>query len=258
MFRGAYAQSLGGVSFDESVQLEPNQVAGFNQVFRSIIPESVVGSVAAPAYETAGLLAEYKLGTGTYAGVQATLLNSEVEREIGTFDAFLLRGSINPPIVSSSTPQRLDYEEQNLSMSLNQLVGNDWSFGARYQLTFSDLQTTFREIPAAILPDLAESRQKATLHQGQLFALYHHPCGFFARLEGNWYQQSNVGYTPAAPGDELLQVNAYVGYRFRRNFGDVTLGLLNINDEDYKLNPLNYYNELPRERTLLVRLRLNF
>ena len=46
--RGAYAQSLAGVSFDQSVQLEPNQVAGFNQVFRSIISESIVGSVAAP------------------------------------------------------------------------------------------------------------------------------------------------------------------------------------------------------------------
>src|SRR5204863_447221 len=46
--RGAYTQSLGGVSFDESVSLEPNQVAGFNQVFRSIISESVVGSVAGP------------------------------------------------------------------------------------------------------------------------------------------------------------------------------------------------------------------
>ena len=86
-------------------------------------------------------------GTGTYAGIQGTLLKSEVEREIGTFDAFISRGAINPPIVASSTPQRLDYEEQNLAVSLNQLVGNDWSFGARYQLTFSDLQTSFREIP---------------------------------------------------------------------------------------------------------------
>ena len=65
-FRGAYTRSLGGVSFDESVRLEPNQVAGFNQVFRSIISESVVGSVAAPTFENAGLLIEDKFGSGTY------------------------------------------------------------------------------------------------------------------------------------------------------------------------------------------------
>ena len=55
-----------------------------------------------------------------------------------------------------------------------------------------------------------------------------------------------------------MQLNLYAGYRFRRNYGDLTLGFLNITDDDYKLNPLNYYNELPRQRTLLVRLRVNF
>jgi outer membrane receptor for monomeric catechols len=108
------------------------------------------------------------------------------------------------------------------------------------------------------LPNLARSRQKATLHQGTLFALYNHPSGFFARAEGTWIQQSNVGYFPDTPGDELFRLDAYVGYRLRRNFGDVTLGFLNLTDKDYRLNPLNTYSELPRERTLLVRLRLNF
>ncbi len=69
---------------------------------------------------------------------------------------------------------------------------------------------------------------------------------------------NNVGYFPDEPGDDVFQLNAYVGYRLRRNFGDITLGFLNLTDQDYKLNPLNYYNELPRSRTLLVRLRLNF
>ena len=149
------------------------------------------------------------------------------------------------------------YEEQDLLVTVNQLVGDEWSFGARYQLAYSNLHTIFPEIPTAIIPG-ADHREKATLHQGQLFALYNHSSGFFARLEGYWARQSNVGYAPDIPGDEIYQVNAYVGYRFRRNFGDVTLGFLNMTDQDYKLNPLNYYNELPRERTLVVRARLNF
>lgn len=256
VLRAAYAQSLGGVSFDESVQLEPNQVAGFNQVFRSIISESIVGSVAAPAYETAGLLIEKKFSTGTYAAIQGTLLKSDLERRIGTFDAFSSRGEIRA--VPSSTRQALDYEEKNLIVTLNQMLGNEWSFGARYQLTYSDLETRFRDVPATLLPELAHSEQEATLHQANLFVLYHHPCGFFARLDGNYYQQSNAGYIPDIPGDELFQLNAQVGYRFRRNYGDITLGFLNITDQDYKLNPLNPYNELPRERTFAVRLRLNF
>jgi hypothetical protein len=119
------------------------------------------------------------------------------------------------------------------------------------------LRTILSEIPTAVVPG-ADHLEKATLHQGQLFALYNHRSGFFARLEGYWARQSNAGYSPDIPGDDIFQLNAYVGYRFRRNFGDITLGFLNLTDQDYKLNPLNYYNELPRERTLVVRARFNF
>ena len=45
--RGDYTKSLGGVSLDESYRLEPSELAGFPQAFQSVIPESVVGSVAA-------------------------------------------------------------------------------------------------------------------------------------------------------------------------------------------------------------------
>jgi tetratricopeptide (TPR) repeat protein len=259
--RGAYTQSLGGVSFDQSVGLEPNQVAGFNQVFRSIISESVVGSVAAPTYDTAGILIEDRFPTGTYVGIQATDMQSDVDRTVGTFDAFLTPPPpplfLNRPIVSSSTPQKLRYDEQDLLVTVNQLVGDEWSFGGSYQVSYANLETIFPDIPTAILPG-ADHREKATLHQGQLFALYNHRSGFFARIEGYWARQSNVGYSPDIPGDDIFQLNAYVGYRFRRNFGDITLGFLDITDQDYKLNPLNYYNELPRSRTLVARVRLNF
>ena len=36
------------------------------------------------------------------------------------------------------------------------------------------------------------------------------------------------------------------------------LGLLNIAGQNYNLNPLNLYNEIPRSRTLAVSLQLNF
>ncbi|MFZ3376444.1 MAG: TonB-dependent receptor, partial [Chthoniobacterales bacterium] len=121
--RAAYTRSLGGVSFDESVGLEPNQVAGFNQLFRSIISESIAGSVAAPTYENAGLLIEDKFPTGTYAGIQATFLKSDVDRRLGVFNDFPNSlGGIT--IVPSSTPQLLGYEEENLSLTFNQLVGD--------------------------------------------------------------------------------------------------------------------------------------
>jgi hypothetical protein len=98
----------------------------------------------------------------------------------------------------------------------------------------------------------------ADLHQVTPYIVFNHPSGFFARAEATWYSQRNSGYDPALPGDDFYQVNLFAGYHFRRRFGDLTIGLLNLTGTDYHLNPLNLYAELPRERVWSVRLRLNF
>ena len=61
-----------------------------------------------------------------------------------------------------------------------------------------------------------------------------------------------------ALSDDFWQVNAFVGYRFPRRRAEIRLGLLNIADQDYRLNPLNLTAELPRERTLLASFRFSF
>jgi len=38
----------------------------------------------------------------------------------------------------------------------------------------------------------------------------------------------------------------------------LTLGILNLAGRDYRLNPLDLYNELPRSRTFSARLGFNF
>ena len=39
---------------------------------------------------------------------------------------------------------------------------------------------------------------------------------------------------------------------------ELSVGVLNLTDRDYKLNPLTLYNELPRERLLTVSFKFNF
>jgi outer membrane receptor for ferric coprogen and ferric-rhodotorulic acid len=77
-------------------------------------------------------------------------------------------------------------------------------------------------------------------------------------VEGNWYSQSNDGYTPAEAGDDFWQVNLFGGYRFWHRHAQIQLGVLNLNDQDYRLNPLNLYTELPRQRTFAVNFQFNF
>jgi tetratricopeptide (TPR) repeat protein len=258
--RFAYTRSLGGASIDQSFQLEPSQVAGFVQSFRSIIPESVVGANVGAKFETFGLSLEQKFSTGTYLGLSGEILNSKVNRTVGAFD--YLSDEEDFP-TASGLRQNLDYREPSVVFTANQLVGKEWSFGGQYRLSQAVLKSDFpalSDVPPSVAFDnfVARQRVEAILNQVSLFAIFNSPCGFFAEGETEWYSQHNIGYGGTEPGDDFWQVNAFAGYRFPRRQAELTFGVLNLTDQNYRLNPLNLYNELPRERTLLVQFRINF
>jgi hypothetical protein len=49
-----------------------------------------------------------------------------------------------------------------------------------------------------------------------------------------------------------------MGYRFLHRAAEIRVGLLNIADQNYSLNPLNLYDDLPRSRTLSVSFKFFF
>jgi outer membrane receptor protein involved in Fe transport len=255
--RFAYACSVAGASLDQSYQLEPSQVAGFIQSYRSLIPESVVGPVPGAHFETYSFSLEQKFSTGTYLGVSGDLLYSDVGRTVGAFDySFLLTPF---PVPSSGLHENLNFKEQSLLFTANQLVGRNWSLGARYRISDAMLNDSFA-VPSGVGTNnfLPNQHSEAILNQVDLLAVYNHPCGFFAQSDAHWYVQNNIDEASAEPGDNFWQLNAFAGYRFLQRRAELTLGLLNITDQNYKLNPLNLYNELPRSRTLALRLQINF
>ncbi len=252
--RGAYTRSLGGVSFDQSFQLEPSQVAGFNQSYRSLIPEAVAGAIASPHFETASAALDQKFAHGTYLGVEAQWLHSVADRRVGAVDF----SAVFPfPVTSSSTREHLNYYEKNLTITLNQLVGENFSFGARYRLSDADLERQLPDIPTTVIP-AANSDDMATLHQVSLFGRFNHPSGLLGQVESLWTRQSNRGVSSDLPGDDFWQVNAFVGYRFPRRVAEVRVGVLNLTGQDYRLNPLNLTADLPRHRTVMVSFRFNW
>src|SRR5207237_9714694 len=87
---------------------------------------------------------------------------------------------------------------------------------------------------------------------------FYYPSCLFLRFESIWKQHSNRCYTPDLPGDDFWQFNAFAGYRFWRRNAELTVGLLNLTDQDYHLNPLNLTPEFPHQRTLTLRFRFSF
>ncbi len=255
--RFAYTRSLAGASLDQSSQLEPSQVAGFVQSFRSIIPESVVGPTAGAEFETYGISLEQKFPTGTYLGLSGEILNSDIKRTTGSFDFLTDQFDFAMP---ASQNEHLDYGEKSLQFTANQLLGREWSLGAKYRLSEAILHDNFVDIPDGVLFGNFTPRQRleGVLQQLDLTAIYNHPSGFFAQGEALWYSQNNRGYSTAEPGDAFWQLNVLAGFRTRGRNAEASIGLLNLNNHNYYLNPLNAYNELPRSRTLAVRVKLNF
>jgi len=244
--RGMYSQSLGGYSLDQSVRLEPQQLAGFPQAFRTVISESLVGSVAAPWQEVVGVALDLKFETGTYAGLQFNHISSDVDRTMGIFR--IQSGAA----IASTTTQSLDYEESAFTVTLNQIIGSGFSLGANYRFTDANLTTQWPEL-SALNPAIDEDFQ-SFLHRVGGYVLYNHPCGFFARFDAAYYQQSNQGDVSGLSGDSFTQLDLLFGYRFARRHAALTFGILNLTDTDYQLYPLTYYSELPRERVFVIGL----
>jgi len=241
--RGVYTRSLGGVSLDESYRLEPTELAGFPQAFRSLISESVVGSQSAPTFETLGGAVDLKLGSRTYLGLQVERLASEVDEGEDVFE--LANGGT--PAVAATTPETLNYVEHTGAITLNQLIGENFVFGIDYKLTHSDLRESLPEIPLAAL-STANSRLTSTLQEGDAYLLFDHRSGIYAKLDAHWYGQRNDGFNPGEPYSSFFQENIYLGYRFLHRRAEMQLGILNLAGGDYDLNPLTVYQELPRKR----------
>ena len=261
--RAGYSQSVGGASFDQSFQLEPSQVAGFNQAFRSLIPESFGGANAGATFTTYGISLEQKLRSRTYLAVEGALLKSKVSRQAGAFE-FNDQGGPFP----SSVAEDLDFTEWSLAGSAHQLIGRDWTLGVIYRLSHARLQDDFPEISQDAI-DIGEAvagpnnfsahnDYRALLHTLDLQAGWQHPTGFFGRLDAVWTHQENRGDLASLPGDDFWQVNVQAGKRFFHRRAELTVGILNLTGQNYHLNPLNLHSETPRDRVFYTQLKFQF
>ena len=156
-----------------------------------------------------------------------------------------------------------NFHEKSLVFSVDQLLGKQWSAGASYRLSDAKLDLNYTQFNPAIMSGLGAPFQprrnlNSVLNTVNLHANWNHPSGLFALVTADWYHQNNSGFTPAEPGDDFWQFNAYAGYRMLHRRVEFTVGLLNLFDQNYRLESLNLCNETARGRTFLARLKISF
>jgi tetratricopeptide (TPR) repeat protein len=251
--RAAYTRSLGGVSLDQSIRLEPTQLAGFVQGYRDVIPAAIGGGIDASLVETADLSLEHRFPTRTYIGLAGQLLRSAIEHDVGVWQKQI--GSASGPGIQ--VEEKLRYQERSLDFSAHQLLSDWFSISLRYRLSEARLKREFPDLDPAVA-GVNNHRSSGLLHMVNLQHLFRHPSGFFAGAEAVWWSQELGANLQTLPEDAFWQGNVFVGYRSPRRLVEITVGLLNITDQDYRIHPINLYAELPRERTFFTRLQLNF
>jgi Flp pilus assembly protein TadD len=255
-FHGGWTRSLGGLFFDNSIRLEPAEIDGSVSAFRNLIPDSVEGLVPGTRFDSWSIGYDQEFQSQTYFGAGAELLTSSGSRGVGAFSNSI--PFINVPDSPTTTSQSLDYRERNASAYIAQLLGRDYSIGARYRISEARLETALGGL--AGVPGVAslDQNQRAVLQHGQIFFIYNHPNGLFAEWSSDWYHQANHGDDSGLPGDDFWQQNVFAGYVFCHRRAELRLGLLNLTGQDYRLNPLNLQSELARGRTFTASFRFNY
>jgi outer membrane receptor protein involved in Fe transport len=251
--RGAYAQSLTGDNLDQSLRLEPSEIAGFPTTFREVMPASLVGGIGGESVETADVALQRRFGAGTYISLSAGYLHSRTDQSVGAFSSSFFSSEA----FSLQEQRRLSFQERWMDVSVHQLLGNYFSVGANYRLSQDHLNSTFTQLNP-ILGAQANSAIQGTLGVLSLDGIFQLPCGIFASMQGQWWQQNLSQDLSSVPGDHFWQLNAEIGYRSPRRRVQISVGFLNITDQDYRLHPINLYPDLPRSRTLALKLQLNF
>ena len=253
--RFGYAQSIGGVSLENSIQLEPSQVAGFTQNYRSVLPESLVGSVSAEDREIIGLAIDNKWNSRSYFSASLEFIQAEASRKFGATSI-----NVFPSLEfdSLNVVEDLGLEETRLTVLFQQLLDSMWSLGVKYQLSESTLSSDLPAIPDRISSLLGEGEDSTILHTLGFTTRFNHPSGWHGRVEATLRSQSNQDYNPPLPGDEFWQFNILGGYRFNKRRSSIETGIMNLTDQDYRLNPLGFSTLIPRERLFLLRFRHMF
>jgi tetratricopeptide (TPR) repeat protein len=251
--RGIYAESLGEIVYGQSFRLEPTQLAGFGQTYRTLASDSVIGSTEAALHQVAAGALDLRLGQRTYGTLEGGSLTESGERLYGLLEG--VAGIPTEPASPGAFLERFDYEETYGRLGLHQVLGSGWFAGANYRYTHSSLDLDRPEL-AGINGIRATSHESAHLHEGRVSLQFSPPAGFFARFEVAWIAQDNSD--PALEDDAFPQLDFYLGHRFAQRRGEVILGFLNLTDHDYRINPLTPHPEWPRQRTAQLRVRFSF
>ncbi len=248
--RGAYAHSLTGISYDESIRLEPSQLAGISQTYRSLMPVSEVGPVEGHRFSSYGVAIDVTISKRAYAGLHWLGANSSATRDTGYLE--LIPIDQNSRYSSFQAEETLDYREHTVGGWVGALLGDDAFATLTYDYELAELDRGVPRLGPRSFSHRESSLHRLGLHLGANFA-----SGLFWRIDSQFFWQESLGAIASrqSASDNSNQTDLTLGWRFPNQRGEFACGVLNFFGKDYRLDPLNSEPERARERVAFARLR---
>lgn len=191
--------------------LEPSQISGFNQFY-----DDINGTRSTKS----GLAFDVMLMSNLYASLSLT------QREL---DVPSIDGNTNTEVVEA-------WEEEQQAISVYWIPGNHWSFAV--EIIADNFENDEGE-SALSFDDPLEVKTVSV----PISANYFNPGGFFASVRGTHVDQEveRPEFTTRASGeDDFFVVDVSTGYRLRNRRGLISLGILNLFDEDFEYQDDSY------------------
>lgn len=256
-FAFSYARSLTGQDLDQSLRLEPSQFAGLPSTFRTAFPDSIVGGLSGESIDIFQAEGRLQFGRGTHLVLGLQRLESGLNRQIGA-----LTGELGGDPTRTQIDEQLTFVENSLRFSLRQLVGDNFSLGASYQVAQAKLEQRYKIDPAYCDGNGdCQSRYEGVLHNLSFDFMAYHSTGFYGGAVATWRLQRDLVETEipgALSAEDFWQFDVYAGWRSRGRRVECQVALLNLTGQDYRLHPINFFLDPPRERTLALSLRFHF
>jgi hypothetical protein len=134
--------------------------------------------------------------------------------------------------------EQVNFREYAMDISAHQLVGNELSFGVQYRLAYARLKRSFPEYQGVGYGGVDDnSNWQGWLHTLSLTGLYRHPCGIFAETPPCSSLRTEAGRPPCPEKWSGSQSLHWIPVS--RQKAEISVGVLNLLDNDYQLDPIN-------------------
>jgi len=236
--RAAAFRVISQVQFSDQT-IEPTQVAGFNQFFRTNFGDEFPGTDA----WRYGVAVDHKFSPNVYAGAELSKRDLKV-----------------PGLVTTATgtvTQTEDWDEY---------LARAYLYWTPHPWLATSVEYQFERFERGDILGAGTGILEANTHRLPLGLSLFHPSGFSARIKATYIDQSGK-FVPRVfvPGafeagsDRFWVVDTALRYRLPKRYGFITLGVNNLFNEKFKFQDTDPANPLIQpERLIIGRVTLAF